>query len=183
MDSGILAQQSLKGQKLQVKLDKGFTDGTYCVYVEYDDLAADTGFRSAWQTAKAYAALLREQLGKWGGYALGEIDDPSRVARPGRKRDFECTFLSFPLDYADGRFHDAEMSEHFRLSVLRASQASEQGEARVQARRRHSRQGRFRERLAELLAGAGYEHMDAATKQRLAEQVTRLVFPERDIEL
>ncbi|MCI0456870.1 MAG: hypothetical protein L0Z62_07825, partial [Gemmataceae bacterium] len=168
--------------KLQVKLDKGFEDGTYCVYLEYDGLAADKGFRSAHKTATAFAALLQEQLGQFDGYAVGAIEDASRSGDPRRKRDLECTFLAVPLAYADGAFHDREITERFRVALLRAGQAWEQAQAGVHARRSHARQGKFRQQLEELLGGEAYARIDAATKERLAEEVTRLAFPARGLE-
>ena len=33
----VLAEQRLGRQGFHVKLDRGFEDGTYCVYVEFDD--------------------------------------------------------------------------------------------------------------------------------------------------
>jgi hypothetical protein len=51
----VLAQQPLAHQKLRVKLDKGFEDETYCVYVEYDGLAEAKGVRAASQAANGYA--------------------------------------------------------------------------------------------------------------------------------
>jgi hypothetical protein len=110
------------------------------------------------------------------------VEDHSRTADPRRKRDLECTFLSIPLEYADGRWHDAEMTERFRLAVLRAGQAWEQAQARVHTRRRNTRQERFQQQLAELLSGQAYGAIEAATKERLLEEVTGLVFPERGVE-
>jgi hypothetical protein len=117
-----------------------------------------------------------------GGYAVGELEDHSRTADPHRKRDLECTFLSFPLESADRRWHDAEMTERFRVALLRTGQTWDQAQARAHSRRRDTRQERFRQQLHELLSDEAYEPIDAGTKRRLLEEVTKLVFPERGVE-
>src|SRR5205085_2531018 len=44
---GLLADQRLGRTGLAVKLDRGFAEGTYGVYVEFDELAARAGFTAA----------------------------------------------------------------------------------------------------------------------------------------
>jgi len=127
--------------------------------------------------------LLREQLGQFKGFSQGKIDDASRLDDGRKQRDLECTFLSFPLRYADRQPHRAELLDHFRVALLRANQTWEQAQAGADAHRRNTRQGKFRTRLEALLSGDAYGHVDAATKERLAEEITRLVFPERGLGL
>ncbi len=166
---------------LQVKLDKGFREGIYSVYVEFDELASRVGFTAARRTAGEYCALLKEQLGRSCAYALGEIEDASRSGDPRRKRDLEMTFLSFAVQTADGRFHDRVMQEQFRVALLRTGQAWEQSEASAQARRRHTRQERFRHQLAALLSGDAYAGVDATIKERLLDEIPALAFGPRGI--
>jgi hypothetical protein len=182
MDSGILCEEPLRRLKSLVKLDRGFDSGTYCIYFEYDGLADDQGFTAARKAARDYASLLRKHFGAGKEFTVGKIEDHSESADPRRKRDLECTFLSFPVEYADGRWHDAAMKKHFQVALLRAGQAWEQAEAGVQARRHHTRQEQFRQRLDALLDGESYAHLDAAIKMRLAEEVTKLAFPTRGID-
>jgi len=177
----LLAKQRLGRSGLLVKLDKGFTEGTYGVYVEFDDLAQRDGFAAAHRAARQFGALLKAQLARVPGYALGQTEDASRYGGPGRQRDLEATFLSFPLSTADGQFHDADAREHFRVTFLRAAQAWDQFQAKEHERRRGTRQERFRQRLAELLEGGVYTHLDGATKARLLDDVCALVFPPRGI--
>ena len=179
---GVLAEQRLGRRGLHVKLDKGFEAGTYCLYIEFEELSDRVGFAAARRSAGEYCALLKEHLGRLSGYALGETEDNSRNGGPRRKRDLELTFLSFPVETSDGRFHDTAMREQFRVALLRAGQAWEQAEARGQTHRRHTRQERFRQQLAGLLDGEGYAGMDAATKDRLLEDVPALAFPPRGVE-
>jgi hypothetical protein len=177
----VMADHRLGRRGLLVKLDKGFDEGTYCVYVEFEQLAEGVGFTAARRSAAEYCAVLKEQLGRLPGYALGETEDHSRTSDPRRKRDLELTFLSFSVESSDGRFHDAAMREQFRVAFLRAGQAWEQAEARGQTHRRHTRQERFRRQLAGLLDGDAYAAVDAATKERLLEEVPTLAFPPRGV--
>ena len=177
----VLATHRLGRRGLQVKLDKGFDEGTYCVYCEFEGLSEQVGFTAARRAAEAYCAGLKEQLGRSPGYVLGETEDASRTSAPCRKRDLELTFLSFPVETSDGRFHDAAMREQFRVAFLRAGQAWVQAEARGQTQRRHTRQEKFRRRLAGLLDGDAYAAVDAATKERLLAEVPALAFPPRGI--
>lgn len=176
-----MADHRLERLGLQVKLDKGFEDGTYCVYVEFDTLATRAGFTAARRTAGEYCALLKGQLARSGAYALGETEDPSGPSDPRRRRDLEMTFLSFPVETGDGRFHDESVKELFRTAFLRAGQAWEQAQARAQAHRRHTRRENFRRQLARLLEGEAYADVGADTKERLLDEVTALAFPLRGI--
>jgi hypothetical protein len=179
----LLAQHPLRHQKFVVKLDKGFDEGTYAIYIEFDDHAEAKGVRAASKAANDYALLLQQQLAKFDGFAVGDIEDASRSAARGRRRDLDSTFLSFPVEYADGRWHDHDIEERFRLALARANQASEHAQARAQSQRRHTRQAKFRQQLDAVLSGDAYRHVDPATKERLAGDITRLVFPERSIDL
>jgi hypothetical protein len=168
---------------LRVKLDKGFKQGIYCTYVEYDALVSQVGFMAARRQALAYGALLRGQLGRMAGHALDDTDDASHSGDPRRKYDLESTFLSFALTTDDGRWHDAAMTERFRIALLRADQQWDQAQAGVDARRRDGRREAFRHRLDTLLAGESYRQVDAATKERLLAEITALVFPPKGREL
>jgi hypothetical protein len=179
--SCVLADHRLGRRGLQVKLDKGFDEGTYCLYVEFEQLAERVGFTAACRSAGEYCTVLKEQLGRLPGFALGETEDASRTGDPRRKRDLELTFLSFPVEMNDGRFHDAAMQEQFRVAFLRAGQEWEQADARGQTHRRHSRQERFRQQLAGLLDGDAYAAVDAATKERLLAEVPGLAYPPRGV--
>ena len=77
-----LAQHRLGRTGVWIKLDKGFEEGVYCVYVEYDGLASRVGFEAARREAMQYGALLKEQLGRTAGYALGDTEDASRSGDP-----------------------------------------------------------------------------------------------------
>ena len=178
-----LAEERLGRTGLEVKLDKGFAEGTYCVYVEFEHLAARAGFAAAHKKAGDYCALLREQIGQFPAYTLRKIEDGSRTGDPRRRHDLEATFLSFAIDTDDGRYHDAGMRKDFRLAFLRAGQAWDQAKARVQTKRRHSWQQQFRQQLAGLLNGDAYTHLDAATKERLLADISALAFPPRGLEL
>jgi hypothetical protein len=179
---GVLAAQRLGQLGVEVKLDKGFAQGTYCVYVEFDGLAARSGFAAAHRTARAYCALLKGHLGQLPGCQVGEIEDASRTEDPRRKRDLESTFLSFAIETGDGQCHDEHVREQFQVASLRAGQAWDQSQAKEQARRRDHRQEKFRGQLASLLDGPAYMHLDAATKERLLSEVPALAFPVRGLE-
>ena len=51
----VLVEQRLGRQGLEVKLDRGFKDGVYCVYVECGDLAARVGFAAAHRQAAEFS--------------------------------------------------------------------------------------------------------------------------------
>jgi len=179
----VLAEHRLERTGLEVKLDKGFEEGTYCVCIEFDELASRQGFTAAHRLAERYCAALKGQLGCRAGYSLGQIEDASRAEGTRRKRDLESTFLSFDITTGDGRFHDARMQEDFRLAFLRAGQAWDQVEARAQAQRRKGREEEFRRQLARLLEGSTYEGIDVATKERLLAEVPALAFARKSMEL
>jgi hypothetical protein len=178
---GLLVDHRLGRLGLQVKLDKGFHEGIYSVDVEFDEPAARVGFAAARRMAGDYCALLKSQLDCSPGYILGETEDPSRTGDPRRKRDLEMTYLSFPVETEDGRFHDDAIKEQFRVAVLRADQAWDQSQARAQTHRRQTRQEKFRRQLGELLKGEVYADVDAAAKERLLDDVTALAFPPRGL--
>ncbi len=178
----LLADHRIDQLGIEVKLDKGFAEGTYCGYLEFDVLAGRVGFAAARRLAGEYCALLKSELSRAAGYAVGETEDASRSADPRRRRDLEATFLSFPVEAEDGRFHDRAMKELFRLAFLRAGQAWDQSQARVQTQRRHGRRENFRRQLAELLDGGAYGSVDAAVKERLLAEVPALAFPPRGVE-
>ena len=69
------------------------------------------------------------------------------------------------------------MTKQFRVAVLRADQECDQSQARNNALRRNKRRTIFQERLAAVLAGEAYHHVDAVTKERLLADVTGIVFP------
>jgi hypothetical protein len=106
------------------------------VCVRYDDLADRAGNAHAHKLAADYCALLKEQLGRFPGYALGETEDAARDAGRGRKRDLEGTFFMFEIVRADGGYHDGALREGFRVAGLRAAQAWDEGEGRAQTRHR-----------------------------------------------
>jgi hypothetical protein len=173
----VLAEHRLGRTGLRVKLDKGFAQGVYCVYVEYEERADRIGFTAAREQALDYCSRLRVQLAGTEGYRFGGTEDASGSGDPRRRRDLECTFLSFAVTSNDGRWHDVAMKERFRVALLRADQAWDQVQARQDARRRDGRRETFRRRLDALLAGDAYAHLDAATKERLLVEVTALAFP------
>jgi len=177
----VLAEHRLGRQGFNVKLDRGFEEGTYCLYVEFDDLASRVGNSVARQQAREYCALLKGQLARSPRCSLGETEDASQNAGPGRKRDLELTYLTFPVLTADGRFHDDAMKKDFKLALVRAGQQWDQVQARADTQRHARREDTFRERLRALLAGDAYAGVDVATKARLLDEVPPLAFPVRGI--
>ena len=175
----VLAEQRLSQGGLVVKLDRGFEQGTYAIYTEFDGLAERVGFGAAHRQAVAYCKLLKAQLGHFSDYSLARTEDASCDAGPGRKRDLELTYLTFALRTPDGCFHDAAMQDAFRLAVARAGQQWEQAQARAATQRHHSRRDAFRLRLRTLLAGDAYVQLDEATRERLLDEVSALAFPAR----
>lgn len=113
-----------------------------------------------------YCALLKSQLRPAPGDLLGDTEDPSEACGPGRRRDPVATFLSFPVQTGDGRFHDGATKEQCRIALIRGGQTWEQAQGREQTQR-----GKLRQKLAELLAGDGYAGLDAAVKDRLLEDI------------
>src|SRR5690349_21633226 len=94
----VLADHRLGRLGVQIKLDKGFEPGTYCVCIEFDGLADRVGFAAARRSAREYCALLKGQLSHSPGYSVGETEDPSRSGDGRRKRDMDATFLSFSVE-------------------------------------------------------------------------------------
>ena len=179
----LLAEQRLDRTGLEVKLDRGFVEGTYCATVEFDELAKKKDFDIAHRTARKFCTALKNQLSQLPGHSLGETEDASRSSDSRRERDLESTFLSFTIDTADGRFHDKAVREHFRLALLRTGQAWDQAQAGADTHRRHSRQEKFRQQLGRLLEGEGYKQVDGAVKERLLSEVPALAFPTRGLEM
>ncbi len=180
---GVLTEHRLGREGLAVKLERGFEVGTYCVYVEFHDLASRVGFAAAHRRAADFCKLLKAQLGRFAGHSLAETEDASRSAGPGRKRDLELTYLTFAVLTNNGRFHDEAMTEEFRLALLRASQQWDQVQARAGTQRHDGRREAFRVRLAALLAGDAFQHLDQATRERLLKEVPPRAFPPRGAEL
>jgi len=177
----VLAEQRLGRQGFHVKLDRGFEEGNYCLYVEFDDLSARVGSTAARQQAREYCALLKGQLARSPRCSLGETEDASQNAGPGRRRDMELTYLTFPVFTTDGQFHDDYMKKEFHLALLRAGQQWDQVQARADTQRHTRREDMFRKRLRALLTGEAYAAVDAATKARLLDDVPPLAFPVRGI--
>jgi hypothetical protein len=179
---GVLAEKRLRRSGLEVKLDKGFANGTYCLYCEYDQLASRVGFVAARRTAMAYCALLKKHWGQPAGWELGETHDDSRTGDPRRKYDLEATFLWFPIHADDGRFRDEAMRHDFEVAALRAGQAWDQSQAKAQDQRRSASCAEFRRQLADLLKGPAYVHLDEGTKERLQRDMAQLVYRPRGLE-
>ena len=177
----LLAEHRLGRLGPEVKLDKGFADGVYCVYVEFEDLAARVGFTAAHRQAAEYSSLLKAQLAHHSQHSIGDIEDPSYTRDPRRKRDLELTYLAFPILTSDGLRHDKGVKDEFQLAMLRAGQQWDQAQAREDTRRHTSRRDAFRERLTTLLAGEAYTQVDEAVKQRLLDEVPGLAFPPRGL--
>jgi hypothetical protein len=173
----VLVEHRLGRQGLHVKLDRGFEEGTYCVYVQFDDLAAKVGFTAARRQAGEYCSLLRAELDRCSRHQLGGTEDPSRASDAPRKRDLELTYLTFPVFTDDGRSHDQDLKREFQLALLRTAQQWDQRQAGEDSQRRAGRRDAFRLRLGALLAGDRYAHVDETTKQRLLDEVPPLAFP------
>ena len=175
----VLVEQRLGRQGLDVKLDRGFEDGVYCVYVEFDALASRVGFAAAHRQAVEFGGLLHRQLAQMSRHSIGDVEDPSYTGDPQRKRDLELTYLAFPVLTCDSRYRDAGVMEEFKLALLRAGQQWDQLQARADTRRHASRKDAFRERFGALLAGDAYRGIDDATKAQLLNDVLTLTFPPR----
>ncbi len=179
----VLAEYPMVREGLHVKLDRGFEQGTYCIYVEFNDLASRVGFAAAHRRAGEYCGLLNAELDRFAGHSVGETEDASRRAGSGRRRDLELTYLTFPVVMADGRFHDNAMLKEFRTAVLRTGQQWDQVQARIDTQKQERRRDAFRQQFGELLAGDAYQHLDKVTKDRLMDEVPALAFPPRGHEL
>ena len=134
----MMAEHRLDRMGLVVKLDRGFKKGTYCIGVEYDELAQRVGFGAARRAAREYCDQVKAHLARVTGSGIGETDDAARAAGPGRKRDLEATFPCFPVTPDDGHSNDAAMTKQFRVALLRADQECDQSQARGNALRRNS---------------------------------------------
>src|SRR5690348_11675816 len=126
---GLLAEHRLGRMGVQVKLDKGFKRGDYCVYVEYQELADRIGFTAARRLALDYASRLNRHMADTEGFAVGTIEDASHSDDPRRKRDLECSFLAFDVASEDGCWHDNAVKQRFRVALLRADQERDQHQA------------------------------------------------------
>jgi hypothetical protein len=177
----LLVDQRLGRQGLEVKLDRGFESGVYCGYIEFEALASRVGFAAAHRRATDYCTLLWTQLARLTKHSVGEIEDPSYMGNPRRKRNLELTYLTFPIFTCDSRCHDNAVKEEFRLALLRAGQQWDQVQAREDTRRHASRRDAFRANLGSLLASDAYSQLDEAAKQRLLDDVTALAFPPRGL--
>jgi hypothetical protein len=135
------------------------------------------GFSAAHRVAREYCAHVKAHLSRVMRGDIGETDDASRAAGPGRKRDLESTFLSFPVRLGGRHINDTAMTRQFRVALLRADQQWDQIQARSHALHRDMRRAAFQQRLATVLAGEAYQHVDAVTKERLLADVTGIVFP------
>ncbi len=179
----VLAEQRLGREGLHVKLDRGFEQGTYCVYVHFTELASRVGFASARQRAEEFCDLLKRQLDRFAGHSLGETEYASGIGVPRKRREAAVMYVTFPVVMADGRFRDEAMKKEFRAAVLRAGQQWDQEQARIDTQRQEGRRDAFRVQLGALLAGDAYQHLDKATKDRLLEEVPPLAFPSRGLEM
>jgi hypothetical protein len=174
-----LVEHRLGRTGLVAKLDKGFQQGVYCLYVEYAGLVDRIGFKTARRQAIDYCSRLQMQLANTAGYRLAALEDPSESPDPRRKHDLDNTFMSIAVTSEDGRWHDKAIKERFRIALLRADQAWDQVQAGRDEERRDSRRERFQNRLGMLLNGEAYRHVDAVTKDRLQAEVTAMLFPPR----
>ncbi len=178
-----LIEQRLAREGFTLKLDRGFEEGSYCVYVHFDELASRLGYAAAHRRAEEYCNLLRAQLERFAGHAVGETEEASTVGRTRRRKEEDFHYVAFPVAMSDGRYRDATMKKEFQLAVVRAGQQSEQEQARVDTQRLEARRDAFRLRLRDLLAGEPYQQVDKPTKDLLLEEVPMLAFPARGIEL
>ena len=150
----------------------------------FNDLASRVGVAAAHRRAGEYCGSLKGlQLDRFAGHSVGKTEDASRRAGPGRNRDLELTYLTFPVVMADGRFHDNAVLKEFRTVVLRTGQQWDQVQARTDMQKQERRRDAFRLRFGELLAGDTYQHLDKVTKDQLLDEVPELAFPPRGHEL
>ena len=82
----VLAEHRLGRQGLHVKLDRGFEDGVYCCYVEFEGLAERVGFSARGRVAGEYCELLKAELARRSLHSVDEIIDASRTDDPRRRR-------------------------------------------------------------------------------------------------
>lgn len=161
---------------LRVKLERGFEqqeDGeqpTYYVSVEFDELAERIGFQAAHEQAGKYCALLKSQLIGSAGYSIGETENATHTEDPNKQNPGD-TLMTIPIIPDDGRYDDAAMMRAFRPAKMRAWMQWD-----ADAKRHDNRRTAFRTRLAGLLDGDAYSHLDGATRQRLLEEVPAIAF-------
>lgn len=179
----VLAEQRLGREGLHVKLDRGFEEGTYCVYVHFTELASRVGFAAARGRAEDFCCLLKTQLDRFACHSLGETEYASGIGVPRKGREAELMYVTFPVVMADGRFRDVAMKKEFSVAALRAGQQWDQSKARADTQRQDSRRDGFRLRLDALLERDAYRHLDKATRERLLEDVPSLAFPPRGVKL
>jgi hypothetical protein len=179
----VLAEQRLGREGLHVKLDRGFEEGTYCVYVHFTELASRVGFAPARRRAEEFCGLLKTQLDRFAGHSIGETEYASGIGVPRKRREAAVMYMTFPVVMAASRFRDEAMKKEFHSAVLRAVQQWDQEQARFDTQRQESRRDAFRVRLGALLDRNDYQHLDKATKDRLLEEVPPLAFPPRGLEL
>ncbi len=55
----MLDEYRMSREGLHVKLDRGFEEGTYCIYAEFNDLASRVGVAAAHRRAGEYCGLLK----------------------------------------------------------------------------------------------------------------------------
>lgn len=180
---GVLAEQRLGREGLHVKLDRGFKEGTYCVYVHFAELSSRVGYTAARRRAEDFSSLLKQQLDRFAGHSLGETEYASGIGVPRKGREAELMYVTFPVVIADGRFRDVAMKKEFGVAALRAGQQWDQSKARADTQRQDSRRDALRLQLDALLDRDAYRHLDKATRERLLEDVPPLAFPPRGIEL
>jgi hypothetical protein len=178
-----LIEQRLARDGLLVKLDRAFEEGTYCVYVHFNELAARVGYAAARRRAGEYGGLLRTQLDRFAGHSVGETEDAFAVGGMRQRKEEEFHYVAFPVVMADGGFRDEAMKKEFRLAVVRAGQQWEQEQARVDMERQEARRDAFRVRLDALLGSDAYRQLDGATRERLLAEVPALAFPAKGMEL
>lgn len=179
----VLAEQRLAREGLHVKLDRGFEEGTYCIYVHFTELASRVGFAAARRRAEDFCGLLKQQLDRFAGHSLGETEYASGIGVPRKGREAELMYVTFPVVMAGGRFRDVAMKKEFSVAALRAGQQWDQSKARADTQRQDSRRDAFRLQLDALLDRDAYGNLDKATRERLLEDVPALAFPPRRIEL
>jgi hypothetical protein len=178
-----LIEQRLAREGFVVKLDRGFEEGTYCVYVHFNELASRVGYAAARHRAGEYCGLVKAKLDCFAGHSVGETADAFAVGRARQRKEEEFHYVVLPVVMADGGYHDEAMKKEFRLAVVRAGQQWEQEQARVDTERQEARRDSFRVRLDALLGSDAYRQLDGATRERLLAEVPALAFPAKGIEL
>ncbi len=176
-----LIEQRQAREGLVLKLDRGFEEGTYCVYVHFHELTSRVGYAGARQRAEEYCGMLKSQIDRFAGHTLGETEDAFGAGRSARPKHEQLYYLTFPVVMMGGRFRDQAMKKEFQAAVVRASQQWDQTQSRMDAQKQDSRRDAFRLQFDALLDREAYQHLDKATKERLLEEVPALAFPPRGI--